>query len=80
MARYTAAPSSYTDPVVGTSPPNPWPSSLSGCGSCGLGAVELADKKLIFAVAGATIGYFAAPKTKHGFYVAGGFIAGLLLA
>jgi hypothetical protein len=34
MARYTAAPSAYTDPTVSVSPPNPWGSNFGGCSSC----------------------------------------------
>jgi hypothetical protein len=38
MARYTAAPSAYTDPTVQASPTAWWGSSLSGCGGpCGCG-------------------------------------------
>jgi hypothetical protein len=37
MARYTAAPSSYTDPTVAQSVEPWWGSSLGGCGTCGLG-------------------------------------------
>lgn len=84
MERYTAAPSAYTDPTVQASPPAWWGSSLGGCGSCGLGVDSplgfLTDRRFVLAAVGATIGYLAAPKAKHGLYVAGGFFGGLLLA
>jgi hypothetical protein len=35
QARYTAAPSAYTDPTVKASPPAWWGSSLGGCAGCG---------------------------------------------
>lgn len=95
MARYTAAPSAYADPTVAQSVPAWWGSSLGSCGSCGFGQAPpaagtvaapstplsgLADRRLLLLAAGATIGYFIAPKSKHGWYVAGGAIGGLLLA
>jgi len=71
MARYTAAPSSYTDPTVQASPPNPWGSSLGGCAGCGdLGGYPgeaIFDPMLrhkFKMAAGAAVGYgLAATKT-----------------
>ena len=82
MARYTAAPSSYTDPTVKQSVEPWWGSSVGGCAGCGgLGATNpFMDRRLILAAAGAAVGYLVAPKAKRGLYVIGGLAGGLLLA
>lgn len=78
--RYTSMPSGYRSPTMQMSPPAHWGSSLGGCGSCsGLGdASFLTDRRFILGAAGAAVGYFFVSKSSLA--VAGGFVAGMLLA